>query len=118
MFTLPSGRRVALPGPEAVVGRGPLVGPDAVEVDLTSESEHQTVSRRHASIRCTEAGFEIEDLHSANQTRLNHEPLEPGRSYRLRQGDVVEFGKVRCAFTIEPGGNRSLASSLPGNSLE
>ncbi|HEU5198053.1 MAG TPA: FHA domain-containing protein, partial [Ktedonobacterales bacterium] len=101
VITLPSGRRVTLPGAEAVVGRGPVVGPDAVEVDLTSESEKQTVSRRHASIWRTEAGFELEDLHSANQTWLNQEPLQPGRRYRLRHGDVVEFGNVRCRFTVE-----------------
>jgi tetratricopeptide (TPR) repeat protein len=99
--TLPSGRRVALIGPEAMVGRGALVGPDAVDVDLTSEAEKNTVSRRHACIRRTPDGFEIEDLGSANQTLLNHEPLQPGRSYRLHHGDIVEFGNVRCAFTIE-----------------
>lgn len=102
VLTLPSGRRVALIGAEALVGRGnSLVGPEAIDVDLTSESEQKTVSRQHARITRAGNGFEIEDLDSANQTLLNHEQLQPRRRYRLRNGDVVEFGKVKCAFTIE-----------------
>lgn len=101
VLTLPSGRRVMLPSTEAVVGRGSLSGPDMVEVNLASEQEQQTVSHRHARIWRTEAGFEIEDLQSTNQTVLNHEPLQPGRRYRLHHGDVIEFGTVRCAFTLE-----------------
>ncbi len=101
VFTLPSGRRVALPDTEAIVGRGPFAGPDAVEVNLASEQEQQTVSRRHAIIRRTHTGFELEDLHSANQTLLNNGPLQPGRPVHLHHGDVVEFGSVRCVFTFE-----------------
>ncbi|HLW01925.1 MAG TPA: tetratricopeptide repeat protein [Ktedonobacterales bacterium] len=101
VFTLLSGRRVALMGQEAIIGRGPLTGSSAVEVNLAGEQEQQTVSHHHACIRRIEAGFEIEDLGSTNQTLLNHEPLQPGCRYLLHHADVVEFGKVRCAFTME-----------------
>lgn len=101
VFTLPSGRRVPMVTQEATVGRGNPDGTEAVEVDMTTESESSTVSRRHARITRSNGGFEIEDLNSANQTLLNNEQLAPGRRYPLRRGDVVEFGKVKCTFSVQ-----------------
>ncbi len=101
VFSLPSGRRVPVVTEEAIVGRGNPDGTDPVEVDMTTEAESTTVSRRHARITRVGAGFEIEDLNSANQTLLNNEQMVPGRRYPLRKGDVVEFGKVRCTFSIQ-----------------
>jgi hypothetical protein len=98
---LPSGRKVPIVGEEAVVGRGNPDGTDPVEVDMTTEIESSTVSRRHARITRAGAGFEIEDLNSANSTTLNNEPLSPGRKYALHKGDVIEFGKVKCVFSIQ-----------------
>lgn len=88
-------------GLEAIVGRGNPDGTDPVEVDMTTESESSTVSRRHAKITRVGTGFEIEDLNSANTTMLNNEQLAPGRRYTLHKGDVVEFGKVKCTFSIQ-----------------
>jgi pSer/pThr/pTyr-binding forkhead associated (FHA) protein len=101
IFALPSGRRVPVVTQEAIVGRGNPDGTDPVEVDMTTEAESSTVSRRHARITRANGGFEIEDLNSANQTLLNNEQLEPGRRYALRKGDVVEFGKVKCTFSVQ-----------------
>src|SRR6185437_8314038 len=101
VFTLPSGRRVPMVTAEAIVGRGNPDGTDAVEVDMTTEAEQTTVSRRHARITRAGGGFEIEDLNSANQTTVNNEQLIPGRHYPLRKGDVVEFGKVKCTFSVQ-----------------
>ncbi len=103
IFTLPSGRQVSLLTLEAIVGRSNPDGSQRVEVDMTAEPERVTVSRRHARITRTGNEFEIEDLNSANQTKLNNQPLAPGRRYPLRHGDVVEFGRVRCAFSIQAG---------------
>jgi pSer/pThr/pTyr-binding forkhead associated (FHA) protein len=103
IFLLPSGRQVSFSGQEAVVGRSNPDGSQSVEVDMTAEPERTTVSRRHARITRSGAAFELEDLNSANQTKLNNQPLEPGRRYPLRHGDVVEFGKVRCTFTAQEG---------------
>jgi hypothetical protein len=102
MLTLPSGGGVALSAAqETLIGRGPASGPDAVDVDLSNEPERATVSRRHAKIVRAASGFEVEDLNSANQTRLNGEPLTPGQRAALRSGDVLEFGKVRCVFQAQ-----------------
>jgi FHA domain len=101
VFALPSGRRVPMVTEEAIVGRGNPDGTDAVEVDMTTEIEQTTVSRRHARITRAGGGFEIEDLNSANETLLNNEKVVPGRRYALRKGDVVEFGKVKCTFSVQ-----------------
>jgi pSer/pThr/pTyr-binding forkhead associated (FHA) protein len=98
---LPSGRKVPIVGEEAIVGRGNPDGTDPVEIDMTTELESGSVSRRHARITRAGAGFEVEDLESVNTTMLNNEPLTPGRKYGLHKGDVVEFGKVRCIFSIQ-----------------
>jgi pSer/pThr/pTyr-binding forkhead associated (FHA) protein len=98
---LPSGRKVPIVGDEAIVGRGNPDGTDAVEIDMTTEVESSTVSRRHARVTRAGAGFEVEDLNSANTTSLNNETLTPGRKYALHKGDVVEFGKVKCIFSIQ-----------------
>ncbi|HEY7359085.1 MAG TPA: FHA domain-containing protein, partial [Ktedonobacterales bacterium] len=101
VFTLPAGRQVFITAAGAMVGRGPVSGPDAVDVDLTSEAEKATVSRHHARVTWSEGHFEIEDLKSANQTRLNPQTLVPGQRYPLHNGDVVDFGSVRCRFTLQ-----------------
>ncbi len=101
VFSLPSGRRVPVVTEEAIVGRGNPDGTDPVEVDMTTEADSTTVSRRHARISRAGSGFEIEDLNSANQTLLNNEQLVPGKRYPLRKGDVVEFGKVKCTFSVQ-----------------
>ena len=101
ILTLPSGRTAALTNREAIIGRGPASGPDAVAVDLSDEPERTTVSRRHAKIVRAGAGFALEDLNSANLTRLNGEQVAPGRPAPLKSGDVIEFGKVRCVFRVQ-----------------
>ena len=99
-LSLPSGRRLLITMQEATVGRGNPDGSQFVEVDLTEEPERKSVSRRHARIVRAGSGFELEDLNSANQTKLNGEALAPGRRYPLRDGDVIEFGRVRCTFSL------------------
>ena len=61
------------------------------ECDITLEDD--LVSRRHATVRSTPGGLEIEDLGSRNGTLVNGERIEPVRS--LREGDIVEIGEVR-----------------------
>jgi len=59
----------------------------AVHVDDTS------VSRRHAVVRVG-AKLEVEDLGSANGTRVHGLALRPGEPYPLQPGEVVEVGSV------------------------
>jgi len=77
------GRRATstLEGRELVVGRAP--GSDL-------RLEDRNVSRRHCRIFRSGGSLLVEDLGSANGTRVNGQPLA-GR-HRLREGDVVGVG--------------------------
>jgi pSer/pThr/pTyr-binding forkhead associated (FHA) protein len=70
-----------------------------VDIDLSSQNGYQNgVSRRHAIIHRRKDLLYIEDLKSTNGTRINGAQLTPGREYLLRDGDIVEFGRMRVAL--------------------
>ena len=99
--------------PALVFSEGPLAG-QRVEVDaelvlgredasLTIDDEE--ISRRHAVIRPTDGGVEIEDLGSTNGTYVNAVRIEGPT--RLAAGDTVKLGRsvlqvesVRAAATV------------------
>jgi len=53
------------------------------------------VSRRHAMIRRTDAGFDVLDLASRNGTWLNATKLIPHQPYRLISGSQLRLGKMQ-----------------------
>jgi hypothetical protein len=68
-----------------------------LNLDLSSFGAYQNgVSRQHAAITRHEGGLYIEDLGSTNGTRINGFQLTPRRKYRLRDGDEVEFARIRA----------------------
>ena len=99
--------------PALAFSEGPLAG-QRVEVDaelvlgredasLTIDDEE--ISRRHAIIRPTDGGIEIEDLGSTNGTYVNAVRIEGPT--RLAGGDTVKLGRsvlqvesVRAAATV------------------
>lgn len=95
---LPSGLTIPIQTEEVIVGRGVAPADETAAIDLSSEQEKATVSRIHAQITRVDDHYEIEDRHSSNQTRLNNEILVPRLRYRLRNGDIIVFGKVRCVY--------------------
>jgi pSer/pThr/pTyr-binding forkhead associated (FHA) protein len=89
---------------QVMVGRS-VEGDDRswVDIDLSPQGAYQSgVSRRHAVIRRREGVLYIEDLKSTNGTRINGSHLTPEREYRLRDGDEVEFGRVRAVLRFLP----------------
>jgi DNA-binding NtrC family response regulator len=79
------------PDGEVVVGRA---ADAAVRIDDAS------ISRRHAALRLGEA-VTVEDLGSANGTRVRGTVVAPGARVEARAGDVIEFGSVLCALVGE-----------------
>jgi pSer/pThr/pTyr-binding forkhead associated (FHA) protein len=59
------------------------------------------VSRRHASVRVDGSTVVVEDLGSANGTRVNGEPIETAT--RVEDGGVIELGKTRLEVKVETG---------------
>jgi hypothetical protein len=69
------------------------------DVDLTEfDGAENGVSREHALILTDTGLLYIRDLGSTNGTRINGYELEPDRNYRLRDGDELEFGRLRSVI--------------------
>lgn len=65
-------------------------------LDLSELGSYQMgISRRHAMIRRTEAGYELIDLSSRNGSWLNNERLVPNKPYPLASGSQLCFGRLR-----------------------
>jgi transcriptional regulator with PAS, ATPase and Fis domain len=90
-----------------VLGRG-----EDVEVFI----EHRSVSRRHARVTIEGAAIVVEDLGSANGTRIAGKSLASGAKVPVRAGDAIEIGDVvvviqHAKATAVPAGARSSAAS-------
>lgn len=74
--------------PVVKVGRGP---------DQEVFLDDITVSRQHAEIRSTPAGWVIIDLGSLNGTYVNRQPVT---ETQLQSGDEVQIGKYRFVYLV------------------
>lgn len=84
-----------------VLGRSDPVANFYPDLDLSPYGGQEGgVSRRHAVIIQDDdnKAIYLEDLNSTNGTRINGFSLEPHRRYRLRDGDDLEFGRVRVTL--------------------
>lgn len=97
---------------ELAGGRGVLIvkrGPNAgskffLDADSTTIGRHPdsdiflddvTVSRKHAEIRRSGAGFGLNDIGSLNGTYVNRERVEEAS---LASGDEIQVGKFKLVF--------------------
>ncbi len=72
--------------------------PQPPALDLAPYGAYQNgVSRQHAAITRHQGGLYIEDLGSTNGTRINGFELTARRKYRLRDGDEIEFARIRTS---------------------
>lgn len=81
-----------------LLGRGDPLASFYPDLDLTPYGgQTGGVSRHHATIMQDDESkaLYLEDLNSTNGTRINGFALEPKRRYRLRDGDELEFGRLR-----------------------
>ena len=93
-IALPNGMEILLDGGGRVIGRGDLAR--ALEIQ-----ELALVSRRHLEIKAQQGQFYIEDLGSANGTRLNGVDIKGKGQVALNHDDIIELaGIVRLKFHI------------------
>ncbi len=78
-----NGSRWVLDGDLVLIGRGP-------ECDLVVADRQ--VSREHARIRRTDAGYLLQDLGSKNGTHLNGVPIQ--KEILLQDGDIIQIALV------------------------
>src|SRR5919108_693466 len=72
-----------------------VVGRERADVNI----EDRQVSRKHAIVRRTNGGFEIEDTNSLNGTVVNDVPIRARTP--LRNGDIIEIGASRIEVVLE-----------------
>jgi hypothetical protein len=93
-IALPNGVEIQLAGNSRVIGRGDLAR--ALGID-----ELGLISRRHFEVKYEEEQFYIEDLGSANGTRLNGEDISGKGPVSLYNDDVIEpAGVIRLKFYL------------------
>ena len=91
-----------------LVGRAPEAG---LRIDRPS------VSWRHASIRWTGRGWELQDLGSLNHTYLNGNRIEPGTRSLLRIGSRLRFGDGGSEWlVVDVDPPEAVATALDDNS--
>lgn len=61
--------------------------------------EDDIMSRRHCRFIVFEKQVYVEDLDSRNKTKVNSNPLIPGKKRKLALNDVISFGKRRLILT-------------------
>ncbi len=82
-----------------LVGREDAQGEVKPEIDLAPfDGLRNGVSRRHAVVTYEDGALYLEDLNSTNGTRINGFQLTPEKAYRLRDGDELEFGRIRMVM--------------------
>jgi len=87
--------------PETVVGRADPRTKFAPEIELSTVDAHRSLSRRHAVVKRSDAGFQlVEEAKVANGTFHNGMRMTPGVAVPLKDGDEVSFGLIRTVFRI------------------
>ncbi|HKJ24841.1 MAG TPA: FHA domain-containing protein [Myxococcota bacterium] len=84
-----AGAEHRLAEPRVVLGRGPAVGIELVDDEI---------SLQHAAVEYGDEGFRVVDLGSTNGTRVNGEPV---KSQLLEHGDRVEIGRHVVQLVLE-----------------
>ena len=87
---------------ELLIGRRTETSLEAL-LDLTIlNAVNLGVSRRHALIKRTATGFEVNDLSSRNGTWLNTERLIPHKPYPLASGSLLRLGHLQLLIMYQP----------------
>ncbi len=77
--------------PTTVIGRHDET--NTVDIDLTDLEKYLFISsRRHAEIIKTDMGYMLKPLKATNGTFLNGVEVNPGESYYLQNGNIIQFG--------------------------
>ncbi|MGB1286235.1 MAG: FHA domain-containing protein, partial [Aggregatilineales bacterium] len=104
MFTVDNKRAYIDVKDKITVGRD-MQKDGSVDFDLNEfGAYHFGVSRHHANLNMIDSLIYLEDNNSTNGTRINGFQLTPHQQYRLRDGDELEFGRLRIKITfMKPG---------------
>ena len=91
-------RKVLLTGTEMMVGREDPKR--EIHPDIQINDQTMTVGRQHARLIYRQGGWMVEDRNSRNKTRLNSEVLPPYEPRPLKDGDLINFGRIETRFEL------------------
>jgi signal transduction histidine kinase len=93
-------------------GKPLVIGRASDDLPLTD----YTVSRRHAELRASGHGWNLEDLKSANGTYLNGKRVE--RPTRLRDGDRIRMGSTVLVWDGSEDKSSAAAATTPASTAD
>lgn len=82
------------------------------EVDLTELDPDRLVSRKHASVERSAAGWTFRDVGSANGSTVDGRPAAPGRAVALRDGSRITIGDVVLVLRLAAPDEAALSDDL------
>ena len=114
-----TGQRFVLPTwGESVIGRSDVSIGLSPDIDLSqAEDAAQVVARRHAKIVTRGGRHHLEDLGSANGTKVDGVNLRLNEQRLLEPGDHIWLGGCVLAYDIKLDSDRDSTSQSPSRSL-
>ena len=99
-----NGNTFTLTGAEVSIGRKSRSRNWLPTLDLSTEPNSLTISRRHAILFRRGVLWHVHEVPEgiANGTYLNGQRTRPGEPYVLRDGDLLRFGGVEYIFQRGP----------------
>jgi pSer/pThr/pTyr-binding forkhead associated (FHA) protein len=85
---------------ELTIGRYDARSGKSPDIDLSEETDGNTVSRPHALLRNQDDQWYLLPISTTNTTRVGNAKLTPQQSWPLQPGDVVILGLVRLIFEV------------------
>ncbi|MBZ0307462.1 MAG: FHA domain-containing protein, partial [Anaerolineae bacterium] len=85
----------------AVIGRPKPGEASRLAVDLAQFKEAMTVSRPHARMHQEGQGYSIEAIKPDRPIYVNGQEYFTGQRHTLREGDVIQIGKIRLSFHMK-----------------
>lgn len=95
-----NGKSISLGSGKVVLGRNSATKNIQNDVDLSEFDIKKIVSRRHAMVQYQRGEFLLYDLNSRNGTFVNGSRISPREPFKLRPGDIVEFGPGGAKFVF------------------
>jgi len=85
-----------------LIGRAELENRIYPDVVLSRYDPDCYVSRRHCYLKRDGVRYYLEALASTNPTKVNQQPVSPGRSVEISDGDAIEIAGLQIFFIVKP----------------
>ncbi|HKV57245.1 MAG TPA: FHA domain-containing serine/threonine-protein kinase [Ktedonobacteraceae bacterium] len=98
LVLLASGKSFTLTGEKLIIGREDPK--HEIHPDIQIDDPAMTLGRKHARLMYQQGTWMVEDRNSRNKTRLNGNILVPYELQPLKDGDLLQFGRVEARFEM------------------